>query len=133
TDAELLRQYARDRSEGAFAELLGRHIGLVYSAAVRRTGGDEHLAQEITQDVFLVLARRAGALADHPALAAWLYATARNATLNRLRAEHRRRAREWKAHAMSETEPGSSDREWEQLRPVLDEAMDGLAEADRRA
>src|SRR6185312_406905 len=133
SDSELLRQYARDRSQAAFAELVRRHLDLVYSAAVRRTGGDAHRAQEISQDVIVALARRAGALADHPALGAGLYASVRNEALNELRAERRRAARERAAHAMSEIDSAAPDRAWGQLRPVLDEAMDGLAESDRRA
>ncbi|HEX3729612.1 MAG TPA: RNA polymerase sigma factor [Opitutaceae bacterium] len=133
SDSELLRQYARDRSEPAFAELVHRHLDLVYSAAVRRMGGDAHRAQEISQDVFIALARRASVLAEHPALGAWLYASVRNAALNEVRAQRRRAAREQEAHTMSETESSAPDRAWTQLRPVLDEAMDGLAEPDRRA
>ena len=59
-DAELLRRYAEDRSEAAFAEFVGRHIGLVYSAAFRRTGNSSHRAAEIAQQVFLAAARRCG-------------------------------------------------------------------------
>ena len=34
-DAELLRRYATENSEAAFAELIRRHVDLVYSAALR--------------------------------------------------------------------------------------------------
>jgi len=54
-DAELLRNYAETRSESAFAELVRRRLGLVYSVAVRRTR-NTHIAEEATQAVFTDLA-----------------------------------------------------------------------------
>jgi hypothetical protein len=62
-DAELLRRFARTNAEDAFAELVKRHVNLVYSAALRRVGGDAHLAQDVAQTVFTDLARKAGPLA----------------------------------------------------------------------
>src|SRR6266511_3993857 len=59
-DFELLRCYAEDRSEAAFAELVKRYIDFVYSAAFRQVGGDAHLADDVTQSVFVDLARKAG-------------------------------------------------------------------------
>lgn len=68
-DAELLRTYAENRSEAALAELVGRHVNLVYSAALRQVNGDAHLAQDVPQLVFADLARKAEALARHRVLA----------------------------------------------------------------
>src|SRR5271170_3051586 len=76
-DAELLRRYATERSEAAFAELVRRHVDLVYSAALRMVYGDAHCAQDLSQQVFCELARQAARLARHPSLAAWLYTTTR--------------------------------------------------------
>ncbi len=133
-DATLLRRYVRDRSEAAFAELVRRHVDLVYAAAWRRTDGDTHRAADVTQIVFTTLAQRAAALANHTVLAGWLYTTTRNAALNLQRGEARRRARETGAHTMhellSDPEPTA---DWEQLRPVLDAAMDELDARDREA
>jgi RNA polymerase sigma factor (sigma-70 family) len=133
-DAALLRRYAEERSEPAFAEFVQRHLGLVYGAALRRCGGDEHRAAEVAQRVFTSVARRATALARHDALTGWLYAATRNAALNLLRAERRRRAREREAQTMTELVTASTPAvDWDRLRPVLDAAMDELNDRDREA
>jgi len=61
-DAELLRQYAQSGSETAFAELVRRYLPLVYATALRLVNGDSHLAQDVTQAVFIDLARKTGSL-----------------------------------------------------------------------
>ena len=48
-DSELLRCYAEERSESAFAEIVRRRANFVYSCALRRVGGDAHLAHDVTQ------------------------------------------------------------------------------------
>ena len=68
-DAELLRRYAEEKSEAAFAELVRRHLDLVYSTALRQLAGDTHLAQDVAQSVFTDLARKAPSLAGRAALA----------------------------------------------------------------
>src|ERR1035437_5562021 len=77
SDSELLARFARSRSEDAFAELVRRHVNLVYSAALRQVGGDGHLAQDVAQTVFSDLARKAPALARRATLTGWLYTSAR--------------------------------------------------------
>lgn len=67
-DSILLRRYAEQRAEDAFAELVRRHLDGVYSAALRRVGGDVHLAEDVAQQVFVALARKAAWLAHHPVL-----------------------------------------------------------------
>ncbi len=131
-DAELLRRYARDRSDAAFAALVQRHTALVYSAALRQVGGDRALAQDISQSVFIDLARKAHALADRPLLASWLYTSTRFAALKALRGRHRRHLREQEAYAMQALENDSlSAADWDKLRPLLDSALCNLAEHDR--
>src|SRR5438477_604302 len=67
-DSELLRRFAHQRSESAFTELVQRKAGLVYSAALRQVGGDVMLAQDVSQSVFIDLARKAAQLSERPVL-----------------------------------------------------------------
>jgi len=71
SDPQLLRAYAERRSEAAFAELVRRHIDLVHSAAFRMVN-DSHLAKDVSQGVFVALAKDAGKLTNHPVLSGWL-------------------------------------------------------------
>ena len=132
-DAELLRRYVETRSEPAFAALVERHLGLVYSAALRRLGGDPHCATEAAQNVFIALARHAPALARRPVLASWLHTATRHAALDLRRAEHRRLTRQHTALALAAVNTPNSDNdlEWDRLRPLLDAALDELNETDR--
>ena len=133
-DAQLLRRYAEDRAEDAFAELVRRHLHLVYFAALRRVGGDTHLAEDIAQGVFTALARRAASLTDHPSLDGWLYTTTRNVAVQAQRTERRRQAREQEVYTMQGISSElHSEADWERLRPVIDDAMDALSELDREA
>lgn len=134
TDGELLRRYARERSERAFEELVRRRVNLVYSAALRQVNNDKHLAEDVTQSVFTDLARRAAKLADHPSLTAWLYASTRFVAANIRRAEQRRAAREEEAHAMNAIHPTPEpEADWAQIRPLLDDAMHTLNAQDCEA
>lgn len=133
-DSELLRRYAGTKSEEAFAELVQRHVNLVYSAALRQVNGDAYLAQDVAQTVFTDLARKAGSLARREVLTGWLYTSAHFAAAKAVRTEQRRHAREQEAHTMRETiHTPAPEPDWNKLRPVLDEAMHQLKEADREA
>lgn len=133
-DLELLRSYAAEKSSPAFAALVARHLDLVYSAALRRVNGDAHAAADVTQQVFVSLARQAATLARGVVLPAWLYATTRNVAVDFVRAEQRRRIREKEAHMRHEqNERSSATDEWERLRPLLDGAMDELSGGERDA
>ncbi len=131
-DSELLRQFARTNSEAAFAELVKRHVNLVYSAALRQVNGDAHLAKDVAQTVFTDLARKAGSLSHRETLTGWLYTSAHFAAAKIIRGENRRRDREEKfmRESISETAP---EADWEKLRPTLDDAMHELKESDRDA
>lgn len=131
-DAELLRRYAATRDEEAFAELVRRHLSLVYHAALRFCGGDRHRAEDVAQAVFTDLAQKAEKLTRHSVLAGWLYTSTRYAAVRAIRTEVRRQTREQEAHAMNEALAGG-EAEWESIRPVLDEALLAINERDREA
>src|SRR3974377_576863 len=101
-DSELLRRYAEAGSEDSFSELVRRHPPLVYSAAVRQVGGDEALAKDVAQTVFIDLAHKAGSLSGRMLLTGWLYTSPRFASSNTVRQEQRRKARERKAMDMQD-------------------------------
>ncbi|HVZ16140.1 MAG TPA: sigma factor, partial [Terriglobales bacterium] len=110
-DAELLRRYSGAGSEAAFTEWVGRHLGLVYFTALRRTG-DGALAQDVAQAVFSTAARKAAGLAGHPAPTGWLYTTTRHLADKAARKEQTRRRYEQEA-AMQEMTTAEPAREWE--------------------
>src|ERR1017187_10952496 len=118
-DMTLVRKFAADQSEPAFAALVERHIALVHSAAVRQVG-DAHLAEEITQAVFIILARKAASLGTKTILSAWLYRTTRYAAADSLKARRRRQFREQEAH-MQSTLNQPDAYAWAQLAPLLDD------------
>lgn len=131
-DAELLEQFARNHSEAAFKALVQRHVSLVHSVALRHTSNPGH-AQDITQAVFIVLARKAGSLGRKTVLPGWLYNTARLTAANFQRAEARRIRREQEAFMQSTVENSPLDDTWRELSPQLDEAMAGLNAGERDA
>ena len=130
-DRDLVRSYASEGSETAFRALVGRHVDLVFATALRQVG-DTGLAEEITQNVFVHLARKAPALAGHETIAGWLHRSAILESKARFRAEMRRRRREEVAAALAETESAGRDPAAD-LSPLLDEALLQLREADRLA
>ena len=132
SDQQLLRDYAESRRETAFAELVHRHIDLVYSAALRMVR-DAHLAQDVTQGVFVALAGNALQLAGHPVLSGWLHCTARNLAAKAVRSDARRRVREQEAATMNELLSAESEPSWEAIAPYLDDALGELNAADREA
>jgi RNA polymerase sigma factor (sigma-70 family) len=129
-DIELLRRYAETRSEEAFAELVRRHVNLVYFSALRRTRGATHLAEDVSQLVFIALARHATSLQRDTVLAGWLFVATRNAAAKTMRTEQRRMTREQEAYAMLETLTDATA-DWERIRPHLDAALDDLDPRDR--
>ena len=132
-DADLLRRFVEEHHEEAFSELVRRRIDLVYAAALRQLGGDAHRAQDITQQVFIDLARKARTLTSHPSLLAWLYTSTHYAARKFVRTENRRQRREEEAHAMNQlTGPAGAAVDWEHLRRVIDGAMHELDDRDRQ-
>jgi RNA polymerase sigma factor (sigma-70 family) len=130
-DIALLRQYTEQNSEEAFATLVARHIDRVYSVALRHTG-NPHQAEEITQAVFVIFARKSRHLGKSVILEGWLYQTARLTAATFIRSEIRRVRREQEAYMQT----GLNDNEsavWKQIAPMLDTALAGLSETDRHA
>lgn len=127
TDQQLLSEYVSIDSQSAFGELVRRHLDLVYSAAVRMVV-DPHLAEDVTQAVFLALARQSDSLKSHVVLAGWLHRTTQNLAAKTVRSEVRRRAREQEAVT---TQTPTTEADWEQIAPQLDSALGQLEESDR--
>src|SRR5215471_12707692 len=128
-DNALLREYVDHDSSEAFSTLVARHVNKVYSVALRHTG-NPHAAEEITQAVFVILARKARSLGRAVILSGWLYQTARLTALTFIRSEVRRARREQEAYMQTvSSEPESEV--WPQIAPQLDQAMAGLSSSDR--
>ena len=97
TDDQLLADYVARRSQEAFAELVRRQVDLVYGAAQRQVR-DPHLADDVTQSVFIVLSRRAKAITPGT-FVGWLLKTTRYAAFNANKMQSRRRMHEKQAAA----------------------------------
>src|SRR5882672_4592196 len=130
-DSVLLRQYAENHSDEAFASLVTRHTNLVYSVALRCVG-DPHQAEEVAQAVFILLAKKAADLRHDKALSSWLFQATRLTASNFVRSETRRHRREQEAHMQSMLDAPGND-VWRQIGPLLDTAVASLNEKDRHA
>jgi len=134
SDKQVLIDYATRHDDAAFAEIVRRYRDLVYSAAQRQVSTAD--AAEVAQSVFIDLATKAESVAarlsGESTLAGWLHRATRFAALKHLRAGHRRVANE--TQAMQQLASHNDDEtDWTQIQPVLDEAIDSLADADREA
>jgi RNA polymerase sigma factor (sigma-70 family) len=128
----LLREFSQSGSETAFQKLVSRYINLVYSVACRRTGGDSHLAEDVAQTVFTDLARKARSLPRDVMLGGWLHRHTCFVASTIMRTNRRRIEREQQAVIMSALTESSND-DWKDLAPVLDEAINDLEKTDRAA
>src|ERR1051326_1250738 len=120
-DISLLREYVDHESEDAFAALVARHVNKVYSVALRHTR-NPHQAEEITQAVFVILARKSRNLGNGVVLSGWLYQTARLSAATFIRSEFRRIRREQEAFMETIVNQNESD-VWPEIAPLLDAAM----------
>ena len=126
SDAVLLERYAARRDADAFTEIVRRYAGMVYATCMRVTG-NAHDAEDVAQECFLTLARRAGAISS--SLPAWLHVVATNRSKDVVRGETRRRLRE--EAAMAEQEQADNEPTWEEIAPHVDEVLAGLPEGQR--
>jgi RNA polymerase sigma factor (sigma-70 family) len=134
TDRDLLQRYLRDGSQDAFADLVRRHINLVYGAAFRQLRGNVALTQDVTQAVFTALASKAPSLASLPTLSSWLYTTTRYTVSHTVRQERRRQDRESKAFAMNETLNADSSSPLAEIpAELVGTALEALDDAERQA
>src|SRR5690349_2489837 len=134
-DSSLLKAFATTGDERAFRALVDRHVDLVYSAA-RRQVRDAHLAEDVAQAVFVVLARRAARVRSAAALPAWLLTTTKFVARDAIRSERRRRTRERQAAqaavaTMTELTRRADTPDWQRIEPILDDALARLRERDR--
>src|SRR5882724_5909729 len=135
---ELIRKYVEHSDQGAFTELVRLHVNLVYSVALRQAYGDTALAEDITQEVFALMARKAPELANRPTLTGWLYRSALLVTNSTIRREQRRKVHEHRAYLEatmmnSETTGPAGQGIWGDAKPALDRAMGHLSERERDA
>lgn len=128
----LLAEYAETGSEEAFREVVSSYIHLVYSSAMRLVDGDCHRAEDVAQTVFTDLARRAGSLSAEVMLGGWLHRRTCHIAATLMRSERRRQRRERQAAEVSAL--NDNGHPWfEEIAPILDEAINQLSAPDRTA
>ena len=128
-DHQLLRQFVVHNSQDAFALLTKRYLSLVYSVC-RRELDDAEAAEDVTQAVFLILARKAPMLRRSVVLSGWLFQTARFAAKNaRLQAQRRKAYEQKAAEAMDDSDRGEAL--WAEIEPVLNQSLAALGEGER--
>ncbi len=130
-DKQLLQRFVRDNSQEAFAALTARYLNLVY-AVCRREMGDSDAAEDVTQAVFLILARKAPGLGRNVVLSGWLFQTARFAAKNARLTAQRRAAYEQKAaEALMEQQTETEDEQWAEIEPLLNQSLAALKAGER--
>lgn len=133
SDGELLADWLANRREISFRRLVERHAGMIHAAA-RRVSGDETLAAEASQMVFILLARKAASLTGRSSLSGWLHITTVMQTRNLVRRDQRENRKRRQLLDDMKTSLSTGDGGgWKDLRPIIDEAVASLAEADREA
>ena len=130
TDQELLGAYARTGDEAAFSLVVHRYMDMVYSVALRIVC-DNHLAEDVSQQVFLALAQRASSLDQHAVLAGWLHRTTHHISANIVRTEVRRRNRENQTAVANNLLARNWEPSWSTVAPHLDDALCELPQPDR--
>jgi RNA polymerase sigma factor (sigma-70 family) len=133
SDPELLNEWLGQHREAAFHALVARYSGLVYATA-KRSCRDDSLAAEASQLTFITLAQRARSLTSCASLGGWLHITAVMQAKNLLRKSQRENRKRLLLQAAMETEsrPHHAD-SWQEMQPVIDDAIAALSAKDREA
>jgi RNA polymerase sigma factor (sigma-70 family) len=130
SDFELLTSYTSAHDPQAFHQLVQRHIDFVYASALRQLG-DRHVAEDVVQAVFLLLAQKAAKIKPETFVKGWLFNATRYVASNTRRAEIRRQLREREAATMRCE--SASNETGEIVCPHLDDALAALGAKDRTA
>src|SRR5438874_9856713 len=132
-DMQLLEQYAHSGCQDGFQQLVNRHIDWVFSICFRGVR-DRHLAEDVTQAVFIILARKAKTLAPNIVLRGWLFKAARFAVSDALKKQNRHKRHVQRAAEMGMNDPSPQQAAaWDRVAPALEEAVACLSEKDRQA
>ena len=129
-DWQLIKMYVEEDKQAAFDTLVRRQMDLVYCTCLRELG-EPSLADDATQAVFLILARKATSFRPGTTLSSWLFQTALLTSKNVLRRERRQQAREQRMVAEMERTMPPRPSGWEEMEPLLNEALKGLPTAQR--
>ena len=131
SDRELLRAYVQNSDEAAFRKLVERYVPMVRAVALRGVR-DANLSEEITQNAFALLARKARKLSKEVTVSGWLFKTARYETL-RLTRKEATRLKKMKHYAQESTLTEAAIHPEPNFREPLDDALSKLNENDRNA
>ena len=128
--ANWLKEYADNGCDNAFAKLFRAYGGMVYASALRRTS-DPQLAEDVTQETFAMLARKAESLIEHTSLAGWLFSTTRWIAHDKMKLERRKQEKIMKLQREANDKGMPATEVIDDALPLLDEALDALKTADR--
>ena len=129
-DQTLLRCFARERDEEAFRMIVEKYTALVFGVAMRHMGQQEQ-AEEVTQNVFLALARKAHTLHAQRSLGAWLHRAATLEALRSLRQMSTQQRHLAMIREHQEIHRSTDETNWNEVRPFLDGLLDRLSKRDR--
>ncbi len=131
SDPELLADWLNQHRESAFHALVARYAGLVHATA-RRASSDDSIAAEAAQLTFITLAQKAKSLTFCASLGGWLHTTALMQAKNLIRKSQRENRKRQLLQAAMETEPPHASNDiWQEMQPVLDDALASLSDKDR--
>src|SRR4051794_2696929 len=127
-DHELLRRFQGERDETAFHSLVSRHGPMVLDVC-RGVLSAETDVEDAFQATFLILARKAASIRQAASVAAWLhgvaYRTALKARSNSAARQHH------ESQAVARQTEATDELTWREVREVLHEEINGLAERHR--